>query len=68
MWLTFSDSVTHSDQQQAPDDRESITLTEKTGTVEQEETFWRFKKKEQMEDSTAALIPKTMSQRMRFCP
>jgi len=48
------------------EDRESITLTEKTGTVEQEETFWRFKKKEgtmtSVEDSTAALIPKTMSQ------
>ena len=28
------------------DDRESVTLTEKTGNVEQEETFWRFKKKE----------------------
>ena len=45
------------------EDRESITLTKKTGTVEQEETFWRFKKKEgtkQMEDSTA-LDPKTMS-------
>ena len=45
------------------EDRESITLTEKTGTVEQEETFWRFKKKEgtkQMEDSTA-LDPMTMS-------
>ena len=49
------------------DDRESVTLTEKTGNVEQEETFWRFKKKEgtkpmaSMEDPTA-LVPKTMSQ------
>ena len=49
------------------DDRESVTLTEKTGNVEQEETFWRFKKKEgtkpmaSMEDPIA-LVPKTMSQ------
>ena len=49
------------------DDRESITLTEKTGTVEQEETFWRFKKKEGTNrmtspDDPTALVPKTMSQ------
>ena len=46
------------------EDRESITLTEKTGTVEQEETFWRFKKKEELKrlDDPTALVPKTMSQ------
>ena len=49
------------------EDRESITLTEKTGTVEQEETFWRFKKKEGMKQMTSSedsteLVPKTMSQ------
>ena len=49
------------------EDRESITLTEKTGTVEQEETFWRFKKKEGSKRMTSPedlieLVPKTMSQ------
>jgi len=46
------------------EDGESITLTEKTGTVEQEETFWRFKKKEELKrlDDPTALVPKTMSQ------
>jgi len=49
------------------EDRESITLTEKTGTVEQEETFWRFKKKEGTKrmtspDDPTTLVPKTMSQ------
>ena len=46
------------------EDEESITLTEKTGAVEQEETFWRFKKKEELKrlDDPTALVPKTMSQ------
>ena len=46
------------------EDEESITLTEKTGAVEQEETFWRFKRKEELKrlDDPTALVPKTMSQ------